>query len=154
VNRPSKKREYDFWHSPYNLYMNALMEEVNEGWIMFLDDDDMLTDSGVITSLVGDGLNKDELTVFRCNFNGRSLPSDQTFGQGLALGDIGSCCFTFHSDHSWIAQWDEVKESDFRCVLKLGRVLGRISWRDVIVTQVTNNSNQNRGGFGTRNDIE
>ena len=26
---------------PYNLYMNSLIKEVKEGWIMFLDDDDI-----------------------------------------------------------------------------------------------------------------
>ena len=28
-------------HFPYNLYMNRLQAEIEEGWVMFLDDDDI-----------------------------------------------------------------------------------------------------------------
>ena len=39
-------------HMPYNLYMNYLLQEVHQGWIMFLDDDDILFDTNSILTLV------------------------------------------------------------------------------------------------------
>ena len=39
-------------YAPYNLYCNALLEVVDDGWILFLDDDDNLYQSKVIEELV------------------------------------------------------------------------------------------------------
>ncbi len=36
------KKEEEHLLAPYNLYCNQLLNEVDEGWIMFLDDDDSL----------------------------------------------------------------------------------------------------------------
>ena len=38
-------------YSPHNLYFNKLMDEVKEGWVMILDDDDRLSNSDSMKKL-------------------------------------------------------------------------------------------------------
>ena len=52
-------------HMPYNLYMNSLIKEVKEGWIMFLDDDDILHDINSISTLVNNLPNIPSIMIFK-----------------------------------------------------------------------------------------
>lgn len=155
VDRPEKRTEYGWMHSPYNLYCNSLMDAVDDGWIMFLDDDDVLVDSSAISDIMDGLTNEDEIIVWKGQIHNKVIPSF-SFGKGVALADIGSFCFMFHSKHKWAAQWDEVKESDFRVVFKLARLLN-IKWVDKIVTKVNNDLSAHGMtgvGLGCREDKE
>ena len=60
----------------------------------------------------------------------------------------------FHSKPRWAAQWDEVKESDFRVALKLARLLP-VTWFDNVVTKVNNDKSLHGPtgvGLGGRQD--
>ena len=43
--------------------------------------------------------------------------------------------FLFHSKHRWLAQWDDIKEADFRVIMKIFRAL-RPVWIDEVYTKV------------------
>jgi len=138
VERVEKKLEYGVMHSPYNLYCNKLMGAVEDGWIMFLDDDDILSDNESLNEIMNSVQDENELFIWKGQIHNKILPS-YSFGKGIALCDIGSFCFMFHSKHIWAAQWDEVKESDFRAILKLSRIL-KVRWVDKLVAKVNNDS--------------
>jgi len=59
----------------------------------------------------------------------------------------------FHSKHIWAAQWDEVKESDYRVANKLSSFLN-IKWIDRVLTKVNNSKvfHGPGGGLGMRED--
>lgn len=155
VPRSEKKTEYGFMHSPYNLYCNSLMDVVEDGWIMFLDDDDVLVDPSVIKGIMDGLTDENEVIVWRGQIHDKVIPSF-SFGRGVSLGDIGSFCFMFHSKHKWAAKWDEVKESDFRVIFKLARLL-KIKWVDKLVVKVNNNPEAHKlsdVGYGDRADKE
>ena len=154
VSGREKKKEYGIMHSPYNLYCNNLMDEVDDGWIMFLDDDTVFVSEDVVVQIMNQQLNPNDLVIWKGNIQGKVVPS-YSYGRGIALGDIDSFCFMFHSKHKWAAQWDEVKESDFRVAFKLSRILN-IKWIDVVVARTNNDSSVHYAGvgFGDRKDKE
>lgn len=149
-----RRDEYGIMHAPYNLYINRLMEEVDGGWVMFLDDDDSFTGPDSLERIMRHVEDPDVLAVWKVQFPNEVIPGS-AFGKSIRLGQISGIGFMFHSHHIWAAQWDEVKESDFRVALKLARTLGSIMWIDGIMTRVNNTrgtENGPGGGFGSRND--
>jgi GT2 family glycosyltransferase len=153
VERPEKRKQYGWMHSPYNFYCNQLMDQVEDGWVMFLDDDDVLTDPTYLEEVMKLVTSEDQLIIWKGQIHDKIIPSF-SFGKGVALMDIGSFCFLFHSKHKWAAQWDEVKESDFRVALKLARLLP-ITWFDNVVTKVNNDKSLHGPtgvGLGNRKD--
>jgi len=146
VDRKEKREQHGIMHSPYNLYCNELMSQVTDGWVMFLDDDDIFVDDSTIKQVMESDLTENDLIIWKGQIHNKIIPS-YSFGKGIALTDIGSFCFMFHSNHTWAAQWDEVKESDFRVALKLARLLN-IKWVDKVVTKVNNSLNRHNVGVG------
>lgn len=153
VERRTRMEKYGIMHAPYNLYMNALLDEVESGWVFILDDDDYLGSEDSLEKIVKTLPPKDSLVIFKTQFPGRTIPGP-SFGKGIAFCDITSNSFMFHSDHIWAAKFDEVKEADFRCAFKLGRVLGKIHWVDQVVAFAGNQDNNNAAGSGDRNDLQ
>lgn len=153
VKKGVKREEYDWMHSPYNLYCNDLMAQVTEGWVMFLDDDDAFYDENALQRAMGHVSSEENFYVWKAQFHHKVLPS-YSFGKGVALCDIGSNCFLFHSKHIWAAQWDEVKESDFRVAFKLFRLLNT-KWIDSLVCKINNDRSAHGKegvGLGRRED--
>lgn len=136
LDRPKKREEYGIMHSPYNLYCNRLMDEVEDGWIFFLDDDNIFKDDSSVNTIMNSTDSEDDLLIWKGEIHNKIIPSF-SFGKGVALADIDTFCFMFHSKHKWAAQWDEVKESDFRVALKLFRLL-KVKWIDKIIAKVNN----------------
>ena len=107
-------------HSPHNFYCNVLLDTVSlgDGWIMFLDDDDMFNNDNALSEIVSHVVDEDTMIYWQMKFaDGRLAPD--TWNGTPRLGYIGSPCFLFHSkwkDHSW---WDDWKCSDFRFVERL-----------------------------------
>src|SRR5690606_12849092 len=57
--------EYKFF--PFNLYCNTLLKEVGKGWVIFLDDDNMLINDHVIEEIVEEikKVNNNTLLIWR-----------------------------------------------------------------------------------------
>ena len=140
-----------FWHSPHNLYCNVLMDHVSDGYIMFLDDDDMLISDGAIERIVENIVDEDTILIWqmRC-LNGNLLPTDGSFlNEELRLGNIGSPCFLFHCKWKDCFRWDAYKCGDFRFLEKLYGKIPNHRWINEPFVQLNN-----EGGFGRRMDIE
>lgn len=154
VERPEKRTEYGWMHSPYNPYCNKLMDEVEDGWIMFLDDDDILADRDAVRNMVRQIESEDDMLIWRVKMPWGIIPS-RSFGHGVMLADIASNAFLFHSKHVWAAQWDEVKESDYRVAQKLSRLLN-VKWIDKVLCRVNNRPEAHESsagvGLGRRED--
>jgi len=109
-------------YSPHNMYFNEMIKEVDEGWIIYLDDDDTFTHSMVIQQIVKEINNADDDTLFVWKFKlGTSLILPKTFSdeQPPRLGGIGGSCMGFHIKHKDLAIWDSWKCSDFRVIDRL-----------------------------------
>lgn len=139
-------------HEPYNLYCNELLCEVEEGWIMFLDDDDMLAHKRVLMMLYDQikKHNDDTLFIWQTKFpNGSLLPPNKTFNQKeIKEQFIDTACFMFHSKYKDKAKWDPFWAADFRFIKDLAEVIPNQKWIKKVLTQ-----KNNFGDGGKRNDV-
>lgn len=140
----------NFWFSPHNLYCNVLLNEVSDGWIMFLDDDDMLTDKYVIEKIVNNISNNDTMIIWQMKYpNGKVLPDENSFSsKKISLGGIGSPCYTFHSKWKNNYEWDAYKCGDFRYLEKIYNTIPNKKWiKEPLITL------NNFGGHGLKKDV-
>ena len=81
-----------------NLYLNNLMDKVTEGYIMILDDDDLLMDSSAVETIVDHIESADDLLFWRVRFpNNIVKPEDEYFGKEPVYCHISAIGFSFHS---------------------------------------------------------
>ncbi len=136
---------------PYNLYCNALLKKVREGWIMFLDDDDMLADKKVLEKIVRNLHNSENsLLIWQTEFpNGALLPPKLEFKQKKILFErIDTACFIFHTKYKDISQWDSWYAADYRFIDGLSKQIPKQKWIPKIFTL-----KNNLGDSGRRNDL-
>ena len=123
-------------YSPHNLYFNKLMDEVNEGWVMILDDDDRLSNSKSIEKIMDKIEGEDSMVIFQMRFpNNRPIPSNGSLKQRPRIGNIGSPCIVFHSKHLEGVKWDGWKCGDFRFIEKIyNKVKTVVTMQQMLVT--------------------
>jgi hypothetical protein len=135
-----KRIRYDTETAPYNAYLNNLIDQVKGGWILILDDDDYLANDQVLENLVKRLVDDNVIYFTRMRWpNGRIIPSDQNFmSQQIVRKDIGMPCFIFHAKHKHKVAFRPVKQGDFDFVSRLGTIVKRKCWIDMITTQIGN----------------
>lgn len=140
----------NFWFSPHNLYCNELLENVEDGWIMFLDDDDMLISDTVIEEIYKNIIDEDTILIWQMRYpNGSVLPNSIDFKyKKIRLGGIGSPCFLFHSKWKKLSVWDAYKCGDYRFLEKLYSKIPNKKWIEKPFIQLNNS-----GGHGKKIDI-
>ncbi|MDO5970565.1 hypothetical protein Q4Q35_12180 [Flavivirga aquimarina] len=138
--------------APYNLFCNDLLDEVENGWILFLDDDDNFFHNKVLEELAIKIVKADEDTLFIWQMrypSGKVLPLSKHFkNEEIEINHIGSPCIAFHSKYKDSVRWDSWKRSDFRFINKLFNKLAKKVWIKEVYIQINNH-----GDFGRKNDI-
>ena len=132
----------------YNLYLNHLINQVKEGWVFILDDDDYFADQYCVQKMVNAIKNTTDIILWQMKYpNGQTLPSLQELGAPPKLARISSQCFMVHSGIAKTIRWDGWKCGDFRFVQKAYAKTGekRII-REVLV-------NLGGAGLGMKKDI-
>jgi hypothetical protein len=129
-----------------------MLSNVENGWVLFLDDDNNLLHNNVIQEIVSEIKEADEDTLFIWQIrypNGKVLPKKAHFNsRKIEIDNIDTSCFIFHSKHKENIRWDEWKGSDFRFISKLIEEIPRKKWIEKVFIQINN-----LGDFGNRNDI-
>jgi len=83
------------WHTPRNLYINRLLDEVKTGYCIILDDDDMFLDNQAVEKIIKIIDNKKNLMVIRkVKFPNIILPRRLP----PSVWDIASCGYAFDID--------------------------------------------------------
>lgn len=138
--------------SPHNLYFNSLLKEVKHGWIMLLDDDDMLAHPVVLEELaqIVQEADKRTMMIWQMEYpDGRLLPTDQMIAEEeLQLYGIGTPCFLFHHSYATKFKWDAWKCADYRFVKQLSHAIPKKIWLNKAYVRLNN-----FGDFGQRNDL-
>jgi GT2 family glycosyltransferase len=123
-------------HAPYNLYMNHLLDKVTDGWVVFLDDDNVLED-GLRELLASTVLDPRKVYVTRCvnDRSGRLIPSGSSWGRRVVAGDIDTINLLVHASIAKKYQWDDMTGGDYRYAMALVRGEGLVNfeWVDVLV---------------------
>lgn len=153
INRINRRSNFGIWSAPYNLYFNYLYRYcVSPGYVVFLDDDDIFCDEFALHKIALRLQNEPKaLVIWKVSFpGGRTVPS-YSFGKQPCPRDISGIGFAFSTEMIWAAQWDEVKEADFRVAHKLSLVCSEIVWVDQVLSRVQRTSGM--GGFGRQDDM-
>ena len=81
-----------FWPSYHNLYFNPVLKTIEQGWIIFLDDDDLFFDENSVQKIIDELKNEDTLYIWKMLSAGHTvIPRQITFTmKKLELGNIGS----------------------------------------------------------------
>jgi glycosyltransferase involved in cell wall biosynthesis len=135
---------------PHNLYLNTANQFINEGWIMYLDDDDHLAGPTVIEKFVNHIHSNDVLFYWKIQFpDGRVFPHSTCFNNEPMPCRIGGSCLCVHSKWKDYIKWDAWQMSDYRVIRALHDTIPHKQWLDMIVINTGNN-----GGRGKRVDID
>lgn len=130
---------------PANEYIDRVQKLVN-GYIIFLDDDDMFTCKDAVSQIVSNA-EKNSLLVWKTKFNdGRIIPNG-SFGKEIKLFDITGVGLCYHSDHIDKTDWSQWKRADYRTAKKLSLSL-QVKWLDKVLTML-----QGHPGMGAKNDV-
>jgi hypothetical protein len=124
----------------YNLYCNDLLHQVKDGWVVFLDDDEMFSHANVLSILVSEihRNNQDTSFVYIWKF-GRAdklvFPSDI---HNVRVGEIDTCSFCFHSEF-WktrgCVEWKAQQAGDYHFFHELTLGHDKCVFIDSIMTQ-------------------
>jgi len=92
-----------------NLYINKLFDRVQgtgrDGWVIILDDDNILTSATAISDLMLNAQHPDQLILSRSQL-GRATPSDTNlYAKTVVRGDIDASNYAFHTKHIKSARW-------------------------------------------------
>ncbi|MFW6225772.1 MAG: glycosyltransferase family A protein, partial [bacterium] len=138
-------------YAPYNLYLNYLKNQVKDGWIMFLDDDDSFTNNDSLESIVNKIENVNQLLLWKVEFPGRIIPNNNIFNKKIiVLNNFSMIGFMYHKKYDDI-MFDDYSGGDFYFMKNLFPKIPNKIWVDEIYTKVQRN---NMGGFGKRDDLK
>lgn len=98
----------------FNLYLNKLHDMVEDGWIMYLDDDDMFSHKNVLKTI--NEYIEENLFIFWKYLKPDKIIFNPTH---LAFGGITGCAICFNSKFKHLSKWKDERGSDFTMVKNL-----------------------------------
>jgi hypothetical protein len=136
-------------YSPHNLYFNEMLKIVEEGWVIFLDDDNIFSNDNSLEEISKYMLDDDNLIIWQINFvNNLILPPAEYLFTPPKLGSIDSACFSFNIKQLGNIKWDSWKCGDFRFILQ---IYNKIQNKIIIPRSFINIDNI---GSGNKNDLK
>lgn len=127
---------------PHNYYFNDLrvLEQLKYGWVIFIDDDDMLYNHNSLEVVYNKTLKLDVNTILYWNIeylNKRIIP--RNLGDfTIKYGDITVSNFCFHSSKYGKIMWDDWAAADFRFIMRLDNLIQNRSFLDDVIIKVDN----------------
>lgn len=117
--------------APYNLHLNELATYCKEGYVMYLDDDDMFVHRKSLETIMSH-VSEDKVTLWKVDINGRIVPCDDNFGKVIP-NDISGIGFCFHTKHLPV-NWGSWTGGDYRVIKSLTDKL-EMEWIDQVLTR-------------------
>lgn len=119
-------------HFPYNLYLKILEAQVQEGWIIHLDDGDVFETNDSLKKLQEEIMKHDEDTfhIFKLMNRGRrfTTPTHRYWeyynaGHPSIHGECSGSCLCYHVKWKNYTAWDEWRFADYRTARVLETVI-------------------------------
>ena len=102
----------------FNLYCNFLLEQVKEGWIIFLDDDDKFLSNQALDIISSNIKEDNELVIWNFLRPDRIVKPKEEF----VFSEIDTTCFCFNNKYKNKSYWKAERGSDFFYFDNLGKV--------------------------------
>lgn len=120
----------------HNLLINKLLKSVNNGYIIILDDDDVL-DVNVLTN-IGE-LNEDTLHIYNTKHKNLGIiPNSKDYVTPPKLGKICSCSYIIHSKWAKQKEWKPMRSGDFIFLSEIYNIIPNTKYIDVVGAYVDN----------------
>lgn len=147
VERLERSEMYSF---PWNLYLNRLMDQVKEGWILFMDDDDLYAHTSVFKIVANHLPPENRMLVWQMRFpDGRIVPGlPYMHKTPFTRREIGMPCFAFHSKWRSHVRFDGHRAGDYRFANALLNFL-KLEWLEQPLVLL-----DNFGNAGNRMDLK
>ena len=118
----------------YNEYLNNLLDNVKDGWIYIVDDDDFLLSPTVLADLHRQLTDTETMYLFRVMLNNsRLVPVDRLFGLNFVqFGQISMSGFSIHASQKDKSRFEKERGGDYRFINSLINIL-KIKWLDIVV---------------------
>jgi len=95
----------------FNLYCNYLLDKVEKGWILFLDDDDLFIHPEVLRVINQTIKNDNEAVLWKFLRPDKTIyPKDIA---NIEVGEVDTSSFCFSSAHKNKARWGDRPDSDY-----------------------------------------
>lgn len=132
-------------HYPYNLYLNNLITQVKEGWVLILDDDDELVSSQALNYLVTQIKSEMDMLCWRF-WTPRKIIPDSPRRDGLVKqGQIASCGAIFPINYwSHDIKFDDTEIGDFNFLNHMS-LKTHVKWLNEIVTKTNQETERSYG---------
>lgn len=134
-----KKENKDGIVFVYNHYINVMQEKINSGYIMYLDDDDKLTNNTALTKIANE-LNKNDLVFWKAEVGKKVLPPAQYWGGEPQLFNVSGISYCFNSKYKGFAKWRPYKRADYYCAKSLYDNIKNIGWINEVLAATQNGS--------------
>ena len=120
-----KSQRVVFEHFPPNLYLKIAEQHVIEGWVVYLDDDDVFDSPTVLEEIIQELVDKDILYLVKCKRSDGIHPSEEFWdamnkaNYPIMLNEVGSASIIYHTKYKDYTNWDEWRAGDFRTIKTL-----------------------------------
>jgi hypothetical protein len=144
VQQPRLMPEYNTYPAPWNLHLNDLGGHVKDGWVMYLDDDDIFSHKNALRFIVNNIDDDSQILFWRVkiniNENGWIVPNNVAFGKKIEAGNFSGIGMMFHSKHLPV-DWGSWSYGDFRVVSQLLAKKLKPRWIDLVLTETQGRPN-------------
>lgn len=130
--------DYRAW-LPSNEYFNHLYDLVQDGLIIFLDDDDFLL-PGSLESIAWEAAT-DRATFFRAMCHGKLYPNGDKVGVEIIPGNISGLGICVPANMKGHALWEPWRRGDYR----VARNLAKVAWPKWSATVIASTGSKDQG---------
>lgn len=139
---------YNDPHYKYNLYCNILLDKVENGWFLFLDDDDLFIDNNSLFKINNLIKSKSDIILWKFKSNLKSVYPKNIYD--IKPTQIASCTYCIHSKYKNSGKWTSHQLGDYDFI---NEVLSKINFnRKFIPEELTGTgyNNKNIGNLGKK----
>ena len=114
---------------PWNTYFNDIESELLDGWILYLDSDDILENKSTIQRLMAQIKDEDTMYTFKTMINGHMIMNTCP----PVLNRFSGGGFIFHTKFFSDDLWPYISGGDFFAATKLFKRINKTKYLDMLV---------------------
>lgn len=139
---------YGIWF-PFNVYFNKLLEYANNGFVIYLDDDDSFFCNNALEKLAEKiEANNYDLIFWRVKFPTRLVPNDENWVKRIPVCRDMSTIGYMHNINL-LPTWEPWKRGDYRIAKYLHSKAANVFWFDDVLTGI---QREIENGYGKCDD--
>ena len=131
------------YFAPWNLHLNTLATQCADGWVCYLDDDDMFTSVESLQILANHIDDEDAMMVWKVAITPHWIVPNKSFGKTITAGDFSGIGFAFHTKHLPV-DWGFYSYGDYRVATQLLKKGLKPVWINQVLTQTQQGAHNGR----------